>query len=63
MLSDYMAALLYRCPATGQNVQAWFADDASENGGEAYETVTCVACRMIHLVNPKTGKTLGNDEE
>jgi hypothetical protein len=59
----YMAALIYRCPKTGQNVQAWFADDGSEHDGEAYETVTCTACRMVHLVNPRTGKTLGGDEE
>ena len=58
-----MATLIYRCPATGINVQAWFADDATEAGGDAYETVTCAACRSVHLVNPKTGKTLGNSED
>jgi hypothetical protein len=54
--------LLYRCPATRQKVQAWFAEDGSENG-EHYETVTCTACSLVHLVNPKTGKMLGADEE
>jgi len=57
-----MAALIYRCPNTGQNVQAWFADDGSESG-ENYETVICAACSVVHLVNPKTGKTLGAAEE
>jgi hypothetical protein len=45
-------------------VQGWFADDGSENSNsEKYETVTCLACARIHLVNPKTGKTLGMEEE
>ena len=25
--------------------------------------VTCLACRQVHMVNPKTGKKLGADEE
>ena len=47
----------------GLNVQGWFADDASGNEGETYEPVTCTACRQVHLVNPKSGRTLGDDEE
>jgi hypothetical protein len=35
-------------------VQSWFADDVSENTGTNYETVTCMACSLVHLVNPKT---------
>jgi hypothetical protein len=59
-----MATFIFRCPITGQNVQGWFADDGSpENGNESYETVTCTACTMVHLVSLKTGKTLGNDRE
>jgi hypothetical protein len=57
-----MAALIYQCPTTGQRVQSWFADDVSENS-ESYETVICLACSLVHLVNPKTGKILGADEE
>lgn len=58
-----MGAFIFRCPTTGMNVQGWVSDDGSENGGETYETVTCLACSMVHLVNPKTGKTLGADED
>ena len=58
-----MTPFLYRCPTTGQNVQGFFADDGSENGGETYETVTCLACRLVHLINPKTGRILGIDED
>jgi hypothetical protein len=30
---------------------------------ETYEAVTCLTCRQVHMVNPKTGKVLGADEE
>jgi hypothetical protein len=58
-----MPPLIYRCPTTDQSVQGWFADNGNENGGETYETVTCIACRSVHLINRKTGKTLGTDDE
>jgi hypothetical protein len=44
-------------------VQGWVADDASEDTRETYETVSCPACRQVHLVNPTTGRVLGTDEE
>jgi hypothetical protein len=56
-----MATRLFRCPSTGHRVQGWFADNGSVNGD--YEGVTCLACRQVHMVNPKTGKVLGVDEE
>jgi hypothetical protein len=58
-----MATCLFRCPSTGHRVQGWFADNGSVNGDETYEGVTCLACRQVHMVNPKTGKVLGADEE
>jgi hypothetical protein len=54
--------ILYRCPTTGLQVQAWFAGDPTENGGEVFETVTCIACRQVHLINLKTGRALGGEE-
>jgi hypothetical protein len=54
-----MATFLYRCPATGYNVQAIASDPASQAEGEVYEALTCMACRRIHLVNPKTGRVAG----
>jgi len=50
---------LYRCPNTGRNVQGYVADEVSE---DTYESVTCLACRQVHLVNAKTGKVLGDDK-
>jgi hypothetical protein len=58
-----MATCVFLCPHTGQRVQGWFADDGSANGGDTYEAVNCLACRQVHMVNPKTGKVLGADEE
>jgi hypothetical protein len=57
-----MATTLFRCPNTGQRVQAWFADDGSEDGN-TYLSVACLACQQVHLINPENGKVLGGDEE
>jgi hypothetical protein len=48
---------------SAQALQGWFADDGSENGGETFQAVNCLACRQVHMINPKTGKVLGADEE
>ena len=49
-------------PQHGDNVQAWAADDP-EDDDLTYVQVTCLACAQAHLVNPKTGKVLGSDDE
>ena len=51
---------LFRCPNTRQTVQGFFAEEVPN---DAYESVTCLACRQLHFVNPATGKVLGSDEE
>lgn len=58
-----MPSFLYRCPQTGKHVQGWIADDPATFGDNSYEAMTCVACARIHLVNPKTGKVLGEDDD
>jgi hypothetical protein len=50
---------LYQCPTTGYKVQGFIADDPTRDE-DAYEPVTCALCIRIHLVNPKTGKVLGD---
>ena len=52
---------LYRCPATGQTVQGWSAEEVTDDD-TTYESVACVACTQMHFVNPKTGKVLGVTE-
>jgi hypothetical protein len=56
-------ATIYRCPTTRLNVQGWFADEVGDDEETAYETVTCLACSQVHLVNRATGKVLGQDDE
>jgi hypothetical protein len=64
----YLAAMatgfVYRCPNTGLNVQGWVADDPTEGEAEAfYQSVACTACARIHLIDPKTGRIVGADED
>jgi hypothetical protein len=47
----------YCCPRTGRAVQGWTVDDQNRSG-ENYEPVTCAACGLTHLVNPKSGTAL-----
>lgn len=58
-----MPTFLYRCPTTGLRVQGWVADDPTESKGERFESVTCLACTRAHLINPKTGKLIGEDDD
>jgi len=57
-----LAVFLYRCPTTGHRVQGFVAEEVSEDA-DTYESITCLACRQVHLVNPANGKVLGADEE
>ena len=61
-IKPHAAVSLSLPPNTGDNVQAWAADDP-EDDDLAYIQVTCLACAQAHLVNPKTGKVLGSDDE
>jgi hypothetical protein len=55
-----MGPFLYRCPRVGQNVQGFVADDA-DGAKDTYVQVNCLACRLPHLVNPRTGKLAGEE--
>ena len=52
--------IIFRCPATGLNVQGRLSprDDQADDQRH-YETVSCHACSRIHFVNYRTGKLLG----
>jgi hypothetical protein len=54
---------LFRCPTTGLRVQGWIAEDSNTSDDDAFESVTCHACGKVHLVNPKTGRTVGEDHD
>jgi hypothetical protein len=56
-----MVAFLYRCPITGEQVQGWTELDCSDTN--EYEIVHCLACQQIHLINPATGKVVGDEQD
>jgi hypothetical protein len=58
-----MGPFLFRCPNTGLNVQGWIAEAVENDDAGRYEAVTCLACQQLHWVHPKTGETLGADDE
>ncbi len=53
---------LYRCPNTGQTVQGWSGDDVIDDDA-SYQSIACLACAQLHLINLKTGKVLGAKED
>jgi hypothetical protein len=57
-----MANFVFRCPVTGFNVQHLLDDDPDVSENE-YEAIACPACTRIHLVNRRSGKLLGQDDE
>ena len=57
-----MANLVFRCLATGLNVQHQL-DDTPDISDTEYERITYPACTKLHFVNRKTGKLLGQDKE
>ena len=61
MVSVLMPSILFCCPITNRHVHGWLEDeDVSEKN--TYQTVTCLACQSVHLVNAR-GRVLGADEE
>ena len=57
-----MPPFMYRCPNTRHLVQAYTAEEVTEDTN-TFESVTCLACRRIHLVNAATGKVAGEEDE
>jgi hypothetical protein len=57
--SPLVPPFLYRCPTTGYRVQGFVVPADSD----AYEPVTCILCQRVHLVNPATGKVLGENDD
>jgi hypothetical protein len=51
--------ILFDCPQTGQKVQGLLAEEAFGAGDTHYETISCLACSGVHLINAGTGAVLG----
>jgi hypothetical protein len=59
-----MVSFLYRCPASGLQVQGWVAETASDNPeSNEYVALGCPVCTRTHLVNPMNGRVLGDDRK
>jgi hypothetical protein len=56
--------IIFRCPDTGFNVQTRIprAEPAPDNA-TAYEPFACPICTRTHLIDPVTGRTLGQRDE
>ncbi len=53
---------VYRCPTTGHKVQGFVQNNPSAlDDTGIYETVTCIACHRVHLVNPSSGHVAGTN--
>jgi hypothetical protein len=44
-------------------VQGWIVDDPAARDDKSYEAVTYYACRRVHMVDPKTRKVMGEDQD
>ena len=51
--------ILFNCPRTGHKVQALLVEEPASAGSTRYETVSCLACSGVHLVDPISGHVLG----
>ena len=58
-MAPFMSPLLTR----RSRIQALAAAEEIAEDADRYEPVTCVMCQPVHLVNPWTGKVLGEDHE
>lgn len=58
-----MRAFAFTCPATSITVQHSLDDDDEDVRDNEYEAVKCQSCMRLHLINRKTGKLLGQEQE
>jgi hypothetical protein len=56
-----MPSILFCCPITNRHVHGWLEDD-DESEEDTYQTMTCLACQGVHLVNAR-GRVLGGDDD
>jgi hypothetical protein len=50
---------LFRCPITGSGVKGFLIEEAPSDDPNSFNAVSCLDCGKIHLVNFRTGKTVG----
>jgi hypothetical protein len=54
---------LFHCPITGSDVQGFLVEEAPSDDPNSYTPVCCLACGQMHLVNLRTGKTVGEHDD
>jgi hypothetical protein len=58
------AFVIFRCPDTGFNVQTLIPrQEQGPDGTKAYEPFSCPVCTRTHLIDPVTGRALGQIDE
>jgi len=55
-----MPIAVFKCPAVGFQVEAWFPEPPEDVTAE-YQSVQCIACNAVHIVNTKTGQLFGDE--
>jgi hypothetical protein len=56
---DPAVPCLFRCPITGSGVKGFLIEEAPSDDPNSFNAVSCLDCGRIHLVNFRTGKTVG----
>jgi hypothetical protein len=57
-------ACLFRCPITGAQVHGFIAEEETfGDDPDLYQPVNCLDCGQIHLVNFRTGETVGKPRQ
>jgi hypothetical protein len=57
-----MPPSVFKCPTLGLQVHASFPDlPHAEDATAVYQSVQCIACNAVHIVNTKTGQLFGDE--
>jgi hypothetical protein len=57
-----MPTFLFKCPSTGYRVQGFVAEEDNVQEG-TFVPVNCPVCAQVHLVDPKTARVAGADDD
>jgi hypothetical protein len=52
--------IIFKCPRTGMNVQHRL-DEVIAEKSDAYKSVDCPACTLVHFIHRQTGKLFGEE--
>jgi len=53
-------SFLFRCPVKGSGVHGFFIEEVPSDDPISFNAVSCLDCGQIHLVDFRTGKTVGD---